>query len=141
MRYLQRLGVLFILVSFAVAMVYGRNDVVKKVVFKKGKTSATYFGKLPKKYADYDAYLIRGRKGQTLSVKLNGDEWGAHIRIFETKVLGPTEDALIESEEPVEEWTGKLPVTSEYSIQVYGVRSIDDADGKGADYVIDISLK
>jgi len=141
MRNLQKIGVLIILVSFASTLVYGQKDVVKKVVFKKGKTTAAYFGKLPKKYADYDAYLVRGRKGQTLTVKLNGDEWGAHIRIFETKLLGPTEDALIEGEEPVEEWSGKLPVTSEYSVQVYGVRSFDDGAGKGADYAIDISLK
>lgn len=116
-------------------------DNVRRVVFPKGKTTVTYRGKLQRNYADYDAYVLRARRGQSLTVRLTTADLNAYITIYETKQLGPDEDAIIRDVDFPREWSGKIPLTSEYSIQVYGVRSIDDPESSGDQYSIEISLK
>jgi hypothetical protein len=111
-------------------------DVTRRVVFPKGKKSVSYKGKLPRYYADYDAYVFRAKKDQTISVKLTTDEPGASISIYETRELGPMEDCILASSR---DWSGKLPITSEYSVQVYGSSSIDHESSRGA-YTISIEL-
>ena len=115
-------------------------QVAKRVVFAKGKSSAILRGKLPIKHADYDAYIIRGRMGQTLSVKLTTDEPNAYIKIFESRQLGPDEDLMSVDEEYPRQWSGKLPLTSMYSVQVYGVRAPDQNSARAA-YSIEISVR
>jgi hypothetical protein len=61
--------------------------------------------------------------------------------IYETKELGPDEDMILPNNENLRLFTGKLPITSEYSVQVYGVSSIDDKDPTGAAYTIEISIR
>jgi hypothetical protein len=52
------------------------------------------------------------------------------------------EDAIYaNNDEKLRAWSGKLPITSEYSVQIYGVNSIDDKDPSGAAYTIEISLR
>jgi hypothetical protein len=55
--------------------------------------------------------------------------------------LGPMEDTILANDEKLREWSGKLPIASEYSVQVYGVSSIDANDASGAAYSIEISLR
>jgi len=127
-----------LLVLCAAAQLGAAQTIEKRVVFAKGKYSATYAHKLPSRYADYDAYVLRAKKGQTLAVKLLADDPNAYIAIYEIKVLGPDEDSMIGDIEYPREWSGKLPITSEYSVQVYGPRSIDGrAHGR---YTIEISI-
>jgi len=95
---------------------------------------------LPRKYADYDSYVLRAKKGQALSVKLTSADPDAYFAVYETQELGPDEDAILANDEKSREWSGKLPIKSEYSVQVYGVSSIDDGDS-GAAYTIEISLR
>ena len=117
-------------------------DVTKRVVFPKGKKTVSYKGKLPKQYASYDAYVLRAKKGQTITVKLTTADADASFSIYETKELGPEEDAIYSNtQEILHEWSGKLPITSEYSVQIYGVSNIDDKDVSGAAYTIEISLR
>ena len=116
-------------------------QIEKRVVFKKGKTSAVFTGKLPRFYADYDAYVLRARKGQTITLKLTTTDRDASFAIYETKVYGPDEDLIFPQNEMNRRYTGRLPITSEYSVQVYGVSSIDDRDASGAAYTIEISLR
>ena len=116
------------------------SQVERRVVFAKGKTSATVRGTLPRNYADYDAYIVRARKGQTLSVKLVTNDPNAYITVYETKELGPDEDLISAGEDFRRAWSGKLPITSEYSVQVYGARSIDDRSTRAA-YSLEISIK
>lgn len=108
----------------------------KKVVFPKGKNFVSYTGRLPKQSGDYDYYLLRAKSKQTLSVKLKTEDSGAYIQIYETKNLGPTED-LISGENNSSEWSGKLPITSEYSIQVYCGQN----GSSRTPYTIEISLR
>lgn len=137
---LFHLTAMLCIASFTASSSFG--DTVRRVVFPKGKNTVTYRAKLQRQYADYDAYVLRARRGQTLSVKLISSDPNAYLSIYETKVLGPTEDSMIaENVQYPREWSGKMPITSEYSIQIYGVRTIDDPAGSGAAYTIEITLK
>lgn len=114
------------------------DGIEKRVVFQKGKTSAKYKGKLPREYADYDSYYFRARKGQTLSVRLTTDKSEGYLAIYETKVLGPDEDTILGNDEKSRDWSGKLPVTGEYSVQVYGA---SENGINRAPYTIEITLR
>jgi predicted ATPase len=62
----------------------------------------------------------------------------AYLAIYETKELGPDEDTILANDQRSREWTGRLPVKGEYSVQVY------DASENGinrAAYTIEISLR
>jgi len=110
----------------------------KRVVFPKGKQTVSYRGKLPLHEANYDAYFFPAKKGQTLTVKLICDDAEAYLAIYETKELGPDEDTILANDQRAREWTGRLPVKGEYSVQVY------DASENGinrAAYTIEISLR
>ena len=112
--------------------------VEKRVVFPKGRTSVSYRGKLPLHEGNYDAYFFPAKKLRTLTVKLTCDDPEAFLAIYETKVLGPDEDTVLAFDQRAREWTGRLPVTGEYSVQVY------DASENGinrAAYTLDISLR
>ena len=109
----------------------------KRVVFPKGKTTVSYRGKMPR-HGDYDAYYFPAKKRQTLTVKLTCDDAEAYLAIYETKEIGPDEDTILANDARSREWTGRLPVAGEYSVQVY------DASENGinrAAYTIEISLR
>src|SRR5215207_1319307 len=110
----------------------------KRVVFPKGRTTVSYRGKLPLREGNYDAYFFPAKKMRTLTVKLTCDDPEAFLAIYETKELGPDEDTILAYDQRAREWTGRLPVTGEYSVQVY------DASENGinrAAYTIEISLR
>jgi hypothetical protein len=112
--------------------------VEKRVVFPKGKTNVSYRGKLPLHEGIYDAYFFPAKKMQTLTVKLTCDDPEAFLAIYETKELGPDEDTILAYDQRSREWTGRLPVKGEYSVQVY------DASENGinrAAYTLEISLR
>jgi hypothetical protein len=117
-------------------------QVEKRVVFAKGKFGATYKGTLPRNYADYDAYVLRAKRGQTLSFKLTTSDPNAYVAVFETQQeLGPDEDMISAGDEQYPRiWAGKLPVTSEYSVQVYGARSFGQTSSR-APYTIEITIR
>jgi hypothetical protein len=112
--------------------------VEKRVVFPKGKATVNYRGKTPLHEGNYDAYFFPAKRGQTLTVKLTCDDAEAYLAIYETKELGPDEDTILANDLRAREWTGRLPVTGEYSVQVY------DASENGvnrAAYTVEISLR
>ena len=112
--------------------------VEKRVVFPKGKTAVSYRGKLPLHEGNYDAYFFPAKKMRTLTVKLTCDDPEAYLAIYETKELGPDEDTILGNDKRAREWMGQLPVTGEYSVQVY------DASENGinrAAYTLEISLR
>ena len=110
----------------------------KRVVFPKGQRAVSYRGKLPLHEGNYDAYFFPAKKGRTLTVKLACDDAEAYLAIYETKELGPDEETILANDKRSREWTGRLPVTGEYSVQVY------DASENGinrAPYTLEISLR
>jgi hypothetical protein len=114
-------------------------DVLKKVVFAKGTNTAVFKGKLPGQYASYDAYVLRVRKGQRITVKLTTDDPDASFSIYETQKLGPDEDLIFDSKPDFKQFSGLAPITSEYSIQIYGVKDIDDKPSRAA-YSVEITV-
>ena len=115
-------------------------EVTKRVVFPKGKTTVSYTGHLSRDFTLYDSYYFRAKKGQTLTVKLTTVEPDAIFAIYETKVLGPDEDTVVGNDRKLREWSGKLPVNGEYSVQVYDI-SVVDENPSGAAYTISITLR
>ena len=73
---------IFLLVLFSAEI---NAQVEKRVVFAKGKYGASYKGTLPRNYADYDAYVLRAKRGQTLSFKLTTSDPNAYVAVFETQ--------------------------------------------------------
>jgi hypothetical protein len=143
MRTIQKtvFGAFFGLVVLALVFSARAQTTGKRVQFAKGKTSAVYKGKLPRNYGDYDYYVLRARKGQTLTFRLITDDPDASVVVFETQKLGPDEDGITPDEpKPLREWSGKLPITSEYSVQIYGPDDFDKK-GTGKAYTIEISVK
>lgn len=134
------LAIVLLTGSFVFSPEVSGAEMTKRVVFAKGKTSVSYKGELPRNYANYDSYYFRAKKGQTLSLKLTTADPHAYLAVFETKELGPDEDAILANDEKSRQWSGKLPIKSEYSIQVYGVSTIDD-DSSGAAYTLEITLR
>ena len=138
---IKNVNALAICLLILLALVYSAQaQTVKKVQFPKGKTEVTVKGKLPVNYGDYQAYVLRARKGQTLSVELISDDGDSSITIYETKKLGPGEDGITPAETYLREWTGKLPVTSEYSVQIYGPGDFNKK-GTGKPYTLKISVR
>ncbi len=140
-RVIKLTVVLAVTISFVFSPQVTEAQVEKRVLFRKSKTSAVFTGKLPRFYADYDAYVLRARKGQTITVKLTTTEPGASFAIYETKVYGPDEDLIFPQNEMNRRYNGRLPITSEYSVQVYGVSSSDSPNSSGSPYTIEISLR
>jgi len=112
---------------------------VRQVRFQKGKTTIAFKGGLPGASAGYDAYIVRARKGQTLSFRLITDEPDAYVMVFESELLGPDEDLITPENEDAREWSGKVPLTSKYSVQVYGTRNLDKKI-TGKTYTLEISV-
>src|SRR5687768_4591403 len=82
---IRRLGIDLIVVSFIYSPEVSGAEITKRVVFPKGKTSVSYKGSLTREYASYDSYLLRARKGQTITVKLTTTDRDASFAIYETK--------------------------------------------------------
>ena len=116
------------------------RDVVRKVIFPKGRSTVTFNGRLPREYAVYHAYVLRAKRGQRLSVKLTTADLDASFSIYETKRFGPDEDTIFLQDPAIREHTAVLPITSEYSVQVYGVKDFDDRPS-GSVYSIEITLR
>lgn len=117
------------------------DGIEKRLVFTKARTTFTLRGKLQRYLGDYDAYVFRARKGQTITVKLTTDERDASFTIYELKKLGPEEDLIFPQNEMIRRYTGELPITSEYGVQVYGKTSPTEGPTSGAPYTIEISLR
>ena len=137
------IAALFVMVLLTIVPCTVQAQIEKRIVFTKTRPTFTLRGKLPRQTADYDAYVFRARKGQTISVKFTTADRDASFSIFETKVLGPDEDMIFPPNEMNRTYTGKLPVTGEYAVQVYGkaFATENPGSGAGAAYTIEISLK
>lgn len=106
----------------------------QRVRFQKGRTTAVLKGKLPRETAEYDAYIVRARAGQTLTVHLATEDKQAFVKVFALE-LGPAEDMMTpEGDDIIQDWSGKLPVRGDYSVQVY-------TDGAGGNYTLEVTIR
>ncbi|MBS1796698.1 MAG: hypothetical protein JSS81_22900 [Acidobacteria bacterium] len=135
LKYLVSGAVLLLALALAASA-----QTARRVTFQKGRTATVVNGLLPRAAGDYDAYIVRARRGQTLSFRLITDEPDAYVFVFESELLGPDEDMLTPEGERLREWSGALPVTSKYSVQVYGPDG-SSRKARSIKYALEISIK
>lgn len=141
MRTIKKLKFLMLGAMILLTFVFSAQaQTVKRVRFQKGQSSVSFKGSLPRTETNYDEYLLQARKGQTLSVKLITDDPEAFFIVYETKVLVPDEEIQTPEGRNVRQWSGRLPVTSEYSVQVYGTDDLNK-ESTGKSYTLEITVK
>jgi hypothetical protein len=101
---------------------------VIRVRFAKGATSRTYKGSVSH---SVNTYLVRARKGQTMSVTITSPNNRAVFSI--SRQLEPDTDP-IEIVTDQKMWTSRLDITGDYDISVGAERSV-------ATYTLTITVK
>jgi len=104
------------------------------VAFAKGASSATLKGSIK---GDQDhSYLVDARAGQTMTVTLTSTKGGA-----EMNVMAPGNDTAISlgSPDPYK-FTGVLPATGRYTVQVYQMRA-SARRGETANYTLTVGVE
>lgn len=108
----------------------------QRVKFGRGRTTAILKGRLPREAADYDAYLVGAKARQKLIVHLASSDRKAFLRVFSLD-LGPAEDMITpepKAKSPLRDWSGPMPVSGDYSIQVY-------PGGSGGAYTLEVTVR
>lgn len=113
------------------------DDVVttKKVLFKRGASSATLAGSL--KGYDSVRYELSAKERQKMSVKLTSKNTFLYFNVLNKKT-----DLALETEpapREVTRWTGTLPKAGIYVVQVYLVRAEARRGGK-ANFKVSMAL-
>jgi hypothetical protein len=110
--------------------------------FPKGESSATLENALAR--GDTDRYELVARKGQTMTVKISAEEDNAAITIYRPGAKVKPEDDMTVIEgatlagagegEDATRWSGKLPDSGKYLIEVGATRG-------GASYRMTVGIK
>lgn len=116
--HLTRLSALAI-ASVALTSSLGATETVVK--FPRGRSSADLKGTIPNHPGDYHAFVVKARKGQTLGFRLQSRDADAHVIVYSLD-LGPADDQIT-PRRTLTQWSGRLPVTGSYAVQVYGKRA------------------
>lgn len=105
------------------------------VKFAKGASSATMKGS----FAGYDSvhYTLDARAGQTMTVTLAGSS-NANFNVFAPGDAPGVATALGSNAD--RGWTGKLPKTGTYTVQVYQMRA-SARRGEKVPYTITVSIR
>lgn len=109
----------FVMVALiAMASAATAEGIRKRVRFPRGSTSTVLKNSVIR--GDIDTYLLGARKGQTMTVRITSLEDNAVFLIYKPggkealEGAGEGEDAM--------EWSGELPATGDYVIEVGGTR-------------------
>lgn len=117
-------------IALAFAAVVSADGIKQRIKFARGESSASVSGTVIR--GDRDTYIVGGREGQKMSVKISSGEKNAAFQIRDAasgKYLsgaGETDDAT--------EWSDPLPATGDYEIIVGGTRG-------NAEYKLSVSIK
>lgn len=104
----------------AVAPVMGQDKVsTVPVSFAKGSSSATMKGN----FGGYDSvnYTLSARAGQTMTVKITGSS-SANFNVFKPGDA-PGNATAVGSGSMGTDWSGALPATGKYTVQVFQMRA------------------
>jgi len=104
----------------AVAPVMGQDKVsTVPVSFAKGSSSATMKGN----FGGYDSvnYTLSARAGQTMTVKITGSS-SANFNVFKPGDA-PGNATAVGSGSVGTDWSGALPATGKYTVQVFQMRA------------------
>lgn len=123
-----------VFLSSILALTFAANastdGIRQRIKFARGETSATVSGAVIR--GDRDTYVVGGREGQKMSIRVSSAEKNAAFQIRDAangKFLsgaGETDDAT--------EWSDPLPTTGDYEIIVGGTRG-------NAEYKLNVSIK
>jgi hypothetical protein len=119
---------IFILLLLPVLATAQQESKVIRVRFAKGATSRTYEGSVSH---STNTYLVKARKGQTMSIIVSSPDNHAVFSI--SQQLEPDTDP-IEIISDRKKWTSRLSTTGDYDISVGAERSV-------ATYTITITVK
>jgi hypothetical protein len=115
-----------------VTLMAASTSAAERVSFGKGISSVTVSGKVE----DGHDYALRAKAGQTLTVALKATP-GVYFN-----VMAPGNDTAIVNASITGEttWSGKLPTTGDYVVQVYQMRSAT-RQGKNPGYAVTFTIK
>ena len=99
---------LLLLASFGVAEAQKGRSVVRRINFPRGRTATILKGTV-RRGLSHD-YLLRARRGQTMTVHLTTDAAGMSLTI-----LRPDGETWLDD---IKDWSGELPSTGTYRINV-----------------------
>jgi hypothetical protein len=127
-KQLLHLLAIVLIVTFAPSSI-AQSGGTKRVRFAKGHTSATYKGAVIR--GTRDRYLVGAKGGQMMTVRIMSEERNAVFSIAEPggaflKGAGEEDDAT--------HWTGKLPSSGDFAIEVGGTRG-------NAEYCLTVMVK
>jgi hypothetical protein len=97
----------------------------KKVFFQKGRTTAILKNTIRRGTNHH--YLLRANEGQTMILHLAAKQSGL-------TVYKPNEGEAIEDADGVNDWTGTLPESGEYTIEVA-------TDAKAMPYTLEVTIR
>jgi hypothetical protein len=107
-----------------------------RVQFARGKTGTVLRGSTPKvAEGDFDQYLLGARENQSLRLRLRSADAKAYVIIYSLSMNPPDDCISCRRGDRLREWSGRLPVTGDYSIQVY-----TESQG-GVPYTIAVSAR
>ncbi|QSX73503.1 g-type lysozyme inhibitor [Lysobacter arenosi] len=109
----------FFLIAFATASIAQDKVSTVPVAFAKGSSSASLKGNL----GGYDSvnYTLGAKGGQTMTVKISGSS-NANFNVFAPGDR-PGSSTALGSGSVGSNWSGKLPTSGTYTIQVYQMRA------------------
>lgn len=121
--------ILFACACVSVTFAQTDNQDDKRIKFKKGESSATVTGALPR--GETTGYVLKAKKDQVMTVKISSTENNAVFKIKNRETgyflnnAGELDDAT--------EWEGALPSDGEYRIIVGSTRG-------GAEYTLKVTI-
>jgi hypothetical protein len=127
-------ALIFYLALFAIAPSLSAQDAGKttrRIQFARGRTTATLKGQIKKNQEI--VYLLRANKGQTLSVRVAAASTPNHDVVF--TINGPGNVSLMEEGDLNTEWSGELPATGDYAINLGMIES------ESSHFTLEVSVK
>ncbi|MGI9034859.1 MAG: hypothetical protein ACR2GD_02355 [Pyrinomonadaceae bacterium] len=121
---------LSIVLCLSLAAFASADGVRQRIKFARGENSASVEGSVAR--GGRDIYIIGGREGQKMSVKISSDENNAVFQIRDAASkkfvsgAGEGDDAT--------EWSNAIPATGDYEIIIGGARG-------GASYKLSVTIK
>lgn len=119
-------------VALCAGLLLAGNALAERVAFKPGANAATLSGSI----GDSRDYVLAAKAGQTLTVSLKGS-----TRAYFNVLPPGSQEALVNSSITGQsEWSGRLPVSGDYTVRVYQMRAAA-RQGKKSNYTISFSIK